>query len=332
MIHVEKDESGKFPSITLSPDDIGEIGVYSEVTFVPRPVGVGPEDDARRMSLKHSRTFELRSVLTKEPNGPQANWNDPNSGGSHLHTLPKGSNLEFTTPFGKVHFEPNKDGELSLVIGRLQATSIHDAIFQFTRMLGPILDWLSYVKRIPLRAPMIIANDLEAAIMTFGMVSPPKPATMTPIDFKVHWELASVYALYREARNSDSPYYRLLCFYKILEGLLTRLRTDLRLRMREANIKVMEPKLLVPFHEDIGNYLRPHCGTPMKQFFDTFLQGEFRNVMAHFSLKGRDPINVSSYPDWVRFTKVGHLADLCARDAIAHHERLLDQFNEQEEQ
>jgi methylamine utilization protein MauJ len=47
-------------------------------------------------------------------------------------------------------------------------------------------------------------------------------------------EMKPVYAMYREAKNTDSDFYKFLCCYKIMEGLLGKMLANAFARAKTA--------------------------------------------------------------------------------------------------
>lgn len=65
------------------------------------------------------------------------------------------------------------------------------------------------------------------------------------------------------------------------------------------------------------------AGQPLKTFFDTFLSKQFRDAMAHFTLKKGSTLDVSSASNLSRFADVAFVSDLCVRELISAHEEHL---------
>jgi hypothetical protein len=173
---------------------------------------------------------------------------------------------------------------------------------------------------------LVVVKDIVTEVQNIFFVSPPRPCVVNTGGETLQSELAPVYALYREAQNADSPYYRVLCLFKIMEGLLGSLRTNLNKRAKAANVNIETPKATVPDHPDIPGGLRHLVSQPIKKVFDNFMQKQFRDAMAHFNLSGKAPLNVSDPLHWGRFMDVAFVANLCARVLIARHEQSLEAF------
>src|SRR6185369_17266433 len=95
-------------------------------------------------------------------------------------------------------------------------------------------------------------------------------------------ELKPVYSMYREAKNADSHFYKFLCYYKIMEGLLKPMRASVMVRAKEMGVAVQHERDLVPDDANLANDLKEYVGKSMQAFFDSFLTVNFRNAVAHF--------------------------------------------------
>lgn len=219
-----------------------------------------------------------------------------------------------------LEFEWNVRREISVARGDVSAATAREALVRFLGTLHPILDNLSYKAAIPAQVATTIVYDLTHEVQYMSFVAPAHPVKIEIGRQRILVEMQPVYAAYREAMNSSSPYYRLLCLYKIMEGLLGPLRTSVKRKSAELGIEFKVPKDRVPDHDNIAIGLRPYIGKPIKEFYDKFLTKSYRDALAHFSLKERKPLVLSDPEDIQRFTDVGFLTDLCARALIEHYE------------
>ncbi len=87
--------------------------------------------------------------------------------------------------------------------------------------------------------------------------------TLSPGAQHLFVELSPIYALYREFKNSSSAYYRLLCLFKVMEGILGVLRKKGREEAKALGVRFSMPKETVPDHPDISKDLRYLVGKPM---------------------------------------------------------------------
>lgn len=136
-------------------------------------------------------------------------------------------------------------------------------------------------------------------------------------------ELAPVYALYRDAKNSHSAFYSFLCFHKILDGLLGTMRANLRTRAAKKKIELTPRRELVPDAAEIRPAFKAYVGKPIKTFFDDVMTPQFRNAVAHFITKDGSVLNLSSPQEADRYNSILYISELCVRAVIQGHEAWL---------
>jgi hypothetical protein len=114
----------------------------------------------------------------------------------------------------------NRDGCLGkAVLDRIAAGSPQEAEDRARQSLEP---WLSHVAvlydmRVQIEAIYVI--DLDTADQTCTMTTPQNEVSYAQIPvLPSDKELQFYSSFYREALNTDSPAYKVLCFYKVIEG------------------------------------------------------------------------------------------------------------------
>jgi len=225
-----------------------------------------------------------------------------------------------------LRLDANQADELSIVSSKVEATKAIEARLAFENALAICLDHLSYRHGVPAFVALLAVRDVKNEVAYIYFVSPPRSVTLIDSEHALSSELIPVYALYRESQNSTSAYYRVLCLYKIMEGLLGPLQAAVHQTAKLNNLSIQAPKALVPDHTNIAPWLREHVGKSMKSFFDNVLAKQYRDAIAHFELKSKAALIVSSPPDTELFAHAAFLADLCVRVLIARHEQSLSQL------
>jgi len=204
-----------------------------------------------------------------------------------------------------------------------EATSSVAARAQFHEAAAASVDHLSYAMNLPVVLAQITIVDTKHGITTAELI-PPYPAKQLSLSVsKIHPTLAPAYAMYREAKNAGSPFYRFFCLYKILEGLLVFLRGELYEKAKAKQINLPKFTAKVPAYEHMADELQQYVGKPMHKFFEEVLQTNFRNSLAHFANDTGAALDVNGLQEIERYSKVVHLTDLCCREAIAHFESCL---------
>ena len=163
--------------------------------------------------------------------------------------------------------------------------------------------------------------DQENNVQSIIFINPFPQMTVNAGVGVIHSELEPVYALYREARNSESPYYQLLCHFKIMEAI-SKLKARILKKARKHNVELSPVQDTVPDHPNLAGDLRQHVGKSVKQFQDAVLARRYRDAVAHFQLTDSSVLHVSSPKAFTQFTEATFAAELCARTMIANYEML----------
>lgn len=188
------------------------------------------------------------------------------------------------------------------------------------------LDHLCYIRNLPVFISAVRVEDVSNHRTSLVYTSPFRPAVVGNPANQMPIEMQPVYAMYREARNTGSDFYRFLCFYKILEGLLGKMRAGARRRAREQSIEISVLPEIVPDSSECDAVLRPYVGKSIKNFFDNFLDPKFRNAVAHFITDDGAILQVSDPDRSTEFSSVMLICETCVRIVIANHEALLAQI------
>lgn len=142
---------------------------------------------------------------------------------------------------------PNENGYLGkLIVDELNASNFADAEKQAYELLAPFLSGWSLHLDIPVYVETIQVTHLTTNASSLRVRTPhfemTFPAGMTPplTDDFCHYA-----SLYREGMNSNSGFYRFLCFYKIIESIpLRRGRTSEA--AKEAGQQIRRFREIVP--------------------------------------------------------------------------------------
>jgi hypothetical protein len=186
--------------------------------------------------------YKVVFVLSRPGRAPRADrdvsFNLGLEGDSHLsisavHVQPSGTegkkivalNLDHTHTGRTVRLvcRPNARGFAAWVEATLSAQSFADAELAASRALTPALSTWSATWNIPLLIHQVEVTEVRTGN---SQVSVTMPFYDAPADALSPKDLSEDFlwfaALYREAINSNSPLYRFLCIYKIIEGVMVR--------------------------------------------------------------------------------------------------------------
>lgn len=142
---------------------------------------------------------------------------------------------------------PNDKGYLGkLVAEQIPATGFDDAEATAYEAIAPFLSTWSLHLDIPVHVETIQVTNLQTHVSSLRAHTPffemVFAGGITPHLTDEFCEYAS---FYREGMNSNSAFYRFLCFYKIIESLTIR-RARLNETARKAGQSVHRPKEVVP--------------------------------------------------------------------------------------
>ena len=313
------------PSMTIPVEAFGTPGLRSILHVVPQfEGGRGTQGEVFRDVSE--REFVIAARLSKGPAIPGEIKGDftEKDGESYL-TAPDASVLKVDSGLGSFEVRKNDRGELSLIELRCVGANESRARTNFIDTVYPVLDHLSYMHNAALFVTMIRVVDAAHQSTHIECASPYRQQDIRRPIRVLFDEMKPVYSMYREAKNSDSDFYRFLCYYKIMEGLLGKMRADALARAKEAGLTVKIDRDLVPDDGDLVPELKPYIGRSIKAFVDNVLTGRFRNAMAHF-MTDAGILHVSSSAELQAYAGVAFASDLCARVLIARHENILSQL------
>jgi hypothetical protein len=320
--------TSKTPLISLSAEDFGTPGARVELHIVPQFENRKASDAEILSSTKH-RAFRVSAKLSHAPSiighiGADFSEKD---GDSFLILPSNAAQLRIDTLEGRFHIKKNDAGRVSFVEMECFAETPQSARTKFISAVYPALDHFAYAHNVALFVPMIRVMDIENNSYHVECIAPYRPQMVPNTTNILFEEMKPVYAMYREAKNTDSGFYKFLCCYKIMEGLLGKMRGEAFTRVKARGVDVKMEKELVPYDKDLAAELKVHVGKPMKAFFDKVLTKTFRHAVAHF-VTDDGILQTSSAADLGVYTNLAFITDLCARQLIATHERLLAQIQQ----
>jgi hypothetical protein len=301
--------------------DMPAPGAPGHITAVANLEGE-TRSDAARLSDQSVRSFVVKLQLVKQVTLPDAFHGDftKEDGASHVKAE---QTLKIATSFGDFEIDLNARSEMSLIRMNVEARHPMEARNKVYETTAIFLDRLSFLANVPIFTGLMAINDETNKTTTIEVVGPEQEVVLNFAQEQLFNELAPVYALYREFKNSSSAYYRFLCLFKIMEGVLGVLRKRARDEYKKSGLKFSVPKETVPDHRDTAPEFRCFIGRPMKDFCDNVLTKQYRDVASHFLVQENVVLRVSSAGEWIRFAEMAFLCDLCVRILISNHENLL---------
>lgn len=318
--------SSKVPSLSIPAEDFGTPGARIELHIVAQFEG-GQVSDADTLNDTTQRAFRVSAKLSHAPSiiGHIATDFGEKDGDSFLILPSNAAQLRVNTLEGHFHIKANDAKRLSFVELECFAANPQEARAKFINAVYPVLDHFSYAHNVALFVSMVRVMDLVHKSFHVECTAPYRSQVVPNTMSRLFSEMKPVYAMYREAKNTDSSFYKFLCCYKIMEGLLGKMRANAFTRAKAAGVDVKLERDIVPDDHNLAPELKPHVGKPMKAFFDNVLTGRFRRAVAHF-VTDDGILQTSSVADLNTYSGVALITDLCARLLIASHERLLAQL------
>lgn len=311
-------------SINMPIENLGAPGVKGALHVLDVMENEQRQDQAR-LHDQSERQFKVTGRLSKSP--PTAEniqfGFGPEDGTSYLVLPDHAIFMRVRCKEGMFEIKKNSHGEQSLVEFECIATSTTNARKKFQSAALPFLDYLAYVANCPIVISTLRFEDTKNNHTTIEYISPYRKVSVNPGISDLLIELAPVYAMYREAKNSNSDFYKFLCHYKILEGLLGTLRANIFTRARDQGLTLQRQKETIPPSPDISMRFQTYVEKPIKTFFDVVMRPQFRNAVAHFVTDDGAILNMSD-PDHIdNYTEILFISELCVRTMIESHEKLL---------
>ncbi len=315
------------PSAQIPVDKLGTAGVPAELSIL----AIFPGDtrpDSERLTDGANRPIKVYAVLSKSPPIIDRIKGDTTAddGASYLLAPSGAARLDFACSGGKFRVTNNHAGELSFVEFECITDCIAAARQAFQRTVLPVIDHLSYVNNCPIFIGSIRFDDVKNHRQTIDYVSPYRLNTISNLSEALNEKMRPVYSMYREAKNASSNFYRFLCYYKILEWLFGKMRSDVFKAAKNRSIHLTKPKQFVVDHPELPNHIRPYVGKPMKDFFDNVLTPQFRDAVAHFVTDDGGILDMSEPEHLENYAGTILISEMCVRAAIADHEALLRQL------
>lgn len=315
------------PNAQIPVEQLGPAGVRGELVILSIMENE-TRRDADRLHDQTLRPFKVFARLGKTAlvsNDVKGDFG-PEDGGSYLHIPDDAVLSRVRFDSAMMEIKKNSRGEKSLVEFDCIATSISDARGKFLDFTLPFLDYQAYLANCPLFIQSIRVDDINNQAQSIDYTSPYRLATISPSMLEVPKELAPIFAMYREAKNSHSDFYKFLCYHKIIDGLLGTLRASVRQRAKKLKIELHQQRDLVPDDPDIAPRFRVQVGKPIKAFFDDVMTPQFRNAIAHFITKDGAILNLSAPSTIMKHAEIMYVSELCVRILIASHQQFTTQL------
>lgn len=274
--------------------------------------------DEERLQDKEERKFKIKAILTKEIqfSGTADLDIDETKGASFFKVPEEALKLKIYNKYGIFLGAKNIANEISAFLGEVNSTNWNNAVKLFIEAVSPMLDYFSFIANCPILISKVYCNDTKNNIEFISYTVPYSEVTISPHIDSLPEELIPIFALYREAKNNHSPFYRFLCYYKILEGVLKNIRPKLFKKLKSQSIQFIRLEESVPKHKEIEVELQKLIGKNIQSVFEDYFTKKYRNIVAHFIVKDGRILNVSEFQSSNEFNSALLLIELCVRKVI----------------
>lgn len=178
------------------------------------------------------------------------------------------------------------NGHLQSIEVRVESAIIDNALLLARKPINALLDAFARSSPMPLVAQRLeLLSPADGNVLAYEMILPCRDGVrFGPLGGILQRSIFAPYdALYREAITSGSPYYRLLCAWKVYEGI-GRIRRFLRERAEEFGVQErLPPDPAVDREELLRLGFQPEFLEEIRTANDLFGKlTEMRNGIAHF--------------------------------------------------
>lgn len=219
---------------------------------------------------------------------------------------------------------PNDRHAMSKVQMRLSAQGFVDAARYAHDLIMPLLSRWSFDSdvAIDVAAYEVFEEATGSSHWTIGLLGRDKGMTPTP-DIPSTPALRRLLSSYREGLSATNPFYRVLCFYKVIEGVKKQ-RDIRRVEKLAAGVKYRNPSEVIP--PDDANFpisdpeerevFAGHYGKKFTNVLDD-MRGTFRNAVAHLDPTG-DSLVADSFEDTRACQRAAPVLKYMAHEMLMH--------------
>lgn len=168
----------------------------------------------------------------------------------------------------------------------------HEATRLAEKLVNSILEVLSFRKRVPLKIIKVEIFHAPSDQLLTAYVTLPFTTDKYIIEedlllsTRIPNSIQPLLCLYREAVNSSNPYHRLLCLYRISEGL-NKVRGENSRQVRTQGMKPSRRRLTVPDNDLTKRNFPSLVGKRYGAFVD-YVRDQYRVNLAHLNLDDYD--------------------------------------------
>jgi hypothetical protein len=298
----------------IDRDKLAPAGISGDLVLVAQSQ---EQDDQPLLNDSSQRTFSVWCTLSRGHQFPSdLSFDGPKTGESFFKFADNVVDAKILAGGLWFSLHANARNEMAGASSELIGTSAGEVRSRFLAALSPALDHWSYLGNTPLAIRTVACEDRKNGVSTVSFTTPYADLTLNPGTGALRAELLPIYGLYREAKNVSSPFYRFLCYFKVLEAVYGHLRPAAFALARKESISLVTQREEVPDHPELRLFWSSYIGRPIKALMDKELEPEYRNAAAHFLAEDGRPLNPSDSEAVSKFSNMLLIAELCARVVI----------------
>ena len=229
----------------------------------------------------------------------------------------------------------NDENRLRMISCRIRSIDRNDALRKGYNLVARFLSYQTFVYS---SSSSIFAMRIEDEFNQATWECKPQPTEPAPLYFPsevgVSKELDVLFSIYRDAKNTFSPFYRFLCYYKILEAFYEHryVFSAADAVIKDKNLRISRPKRSITKAMVIKSMLHHRMsefiGKTYGKYFE-YLRSNERIMVAHVfpSDKTKEIADLNDYDLYSEFVSLGNLTELIARDILFDELTLWQQIN-----
>jgi hypothetical protein len=244
-------------------------------------------------------------------------------------------NIKMPSDSMDIKVSKNDENRLRMISCRIRSIDRNDALRKGYNMVAKFLSYQTFVHA---SSSCIYAMRISDEFNQATWECKPQLTEPVPLYFpsvvSVSKELDILLSIYRDAKNTFSPFYRFLCYYKILEAFYEHRHvfSAADTVIKEKHLRISRPKRSITkamivksmLHHRMSEFI----GKAYGKYFE-YLRSNERIMVAHVfpSDKTKEIADLNDYDLYSEFVSLGNLTELIARDILFDELNLWQQIN-----
>jgi hypothetical protein len=234
-----------------------------------------------------------------------------------------------------IKLSKNDENRLRMISCKIRSIDRNDAIRKGYNIVARLLSYQTFVYA---SSSCIFAMRISDEFNQATWECKPQSTEPAPLYFPsivgVSKELDVLLSIYRDAKNTFSPFYRFLCYYKILEAFYEHRHvfSDADTVIKKNNLCISRPRRSITkamvIKSMLHHRMNEFIGKAYGKYFE-YLRSNERIMVAHVfpSDKTKEIADLNDYDLYSEFVSLGNLTELIARDILFDELNLWQQIN-----